>query len=144
MLNPIFSALARASSVVPTFEHSSLNDKNISLSVLKLASYVNNIQEASYTNIGVATDYDELVQLAFEYGILTEDENHNIQGESQLIDFIFIEFFSSRDFYTSLELIQEGNLEGKVLSLGAIANFLVFFVFCHDTATGIRATHDTF
>jgi len=43
--------------------------------------------------------------------------------------FIFIEFFSSRDFYTSLELIQEGNLEGKVLSLGAIANFLVFFVF---------------
>ena len=43
--------------------------------------------------------------------------------------FIFIEFFSSRDFYTSLDLIQEGSLEGKVLSLGAIANFFVFFIF---------------
>jgi len=69
---------------------SSLEDRDIPLTILKLAPYVNNIQEASYTNIGVATDYDELVQLAFEYGILTEDENHNIQGESQLIDFIFM------------------------------------------------------
>ncbi|GGK43655.1 MULTISPECIES: hypothetical protein [Flavobacteriaceae] len=42
---------------------------------------------------------------------------------------IFIEFFSTYDFYRSLELIQEGNLEGKVLSLGAIANFFVFFIF---------------
>lgn len=42
---------------------------------------------------------------------------------------IFIEFFSTCDFYRSLELIQEGNLEGKVLSLGAIANFFVFFIF---------------
>lgn len=43
--------------------------------------------------------------------------------------FIFIEFFSSYDFYTSLALIKEGNLEGKVLVLGAIANFFVFFIF---------------
>lgn len=43
--------------------------------------------------------------------------------------FIFIEFFSTVDFYRSLELIREGNLEGKVLVLGAIANFFVFFVF---------------
>lgn len=43
--------------------------------------------------------------------------------------FIFIEFFSKFDFYKSLELIKEGNLEGKVLVLGAIANFFVFFVF---------------
>ncbi len=43
--------------------------------------------------------------------------------------FIFIEFFSSFDFYKSLELIKEGNLEGRVLVLGAIANFFVFFVF---------------
>ena len=40
--------------------------------------------------------------------------------------FIFIEFFSTYDFYKSLELIKEGNLEGKVLVLGAIANFFVF------------------
>ncbi|OGS74229.1 MAG: hypothetical protein A3F91_04020 [Flavobacteria bacterium RIFCSPLOWO2_12_FULL_35_11] len=43
--------------------------------------------------------------------------------------FLFIEFFSTVDFYESLELIKEGNLEGKVLVLGAIANFFVFFVF---------------
>ena len=43
--------------------------------------------------------------------------------------FYFIEFFSSFDFYKSLELIQEGNLEGRVLVLGSIANFFVFFVF---------------
>ncbi|UMB60366.1 hypothetical protein MHL31_14945 [Lutibacter sp. A80] len=43
--------------------------------------------------------------------------------------FIFIEFFSKYDFYTSLDLIKEGNLEGKVLSLGAIANFFVFYIF---------------
>lgn len=43
--------------------------------------------------------------------------------------FLFIEFFSQYDFYTSLELIREGNLEGKVLVLGAISNFFVFFVF---------------
>ena len=43
--------------------------------------------------------------------------------------FLFIEFFSKYDFYKSLELIKEGNLEGKVLVLGAIANFFVFFVF---------------
>lgn len=43
--------------------------------------------------------------------------------------FIFIEFFSNYDFYKSLEFIKEGNLEGKVLVLGAVANFFVFFVF---------------
>jgi len=43
--------------------------------------------------------------------------------------FIFIEYFSNFDFYRSLELIKDGNLEGKVLVLGAIANFFVFFVF---------------
>ncbi|MBG7628971.1 MAG: hypothetical protein IZT56_00925 [Bacteroidetes bacterium] len=43
--------------------------------------------------------------------------------------FIFIEFFSKFDFTRSLELIKEGNLEGKILVLGAIANFFVFFTF---------------
>ena len=69
---------------------SSLNDKNIDLSVLKLSPYVDNIQEATYTDIGIATDYVELVEKAFEFGILTRDSNGHIQGESQLIDFIFM------------------------------------------------------
>jgi len=43
--------------------------------------------------------------------------------------FIFIEFFSKFDFYTSIELIKDGNLEGEVLVLGALANFFVFFTF---------------
>ena len=43
--------------------------------------------------------------------------------------FLFIEFFSTVDLYESLKLIKEGNLEGKVLVLGAVANFFVFFVF---------------
>ncbi|WP_298368239.1 hypothetical protein [uncultured Lutibacter sp.] len=43
--------------------------------------------------------------------------------------FIFIEFFSNYDFYTSIDLIIEGGLQGKVLVLGAIANFFVFFIF---------------
>ena len=43
--------------------------------------------------------------------------------------FLFIEFFSTVDFYESLKLIKEGNLEGKVLVLDAVANFFVFFVF---------------
>ena len=68
----------------------SLNDKNIDLSVLKLSSYVDKIQEANYTNIGIATDYNELVEKAFDFGILTRDNNGHIQGESQLIDFIFM------------------------------------------------------
>ena len=43
--------------------------------------------------------------------------------------FLFIEFFSPLDFEESLKRIKEGNLEGKILVLGAIANFFVFFVF---------------
>ncbi|MDO9595927.1 MAG: hypothetical protein Q7J19_13145 [Lutibacter sp.] len=43
--------------------------------------------------------------------------------------FLFIEFFSPLDFEESLVRIKEGNLEGKILVLGAIANFFVFFVF---------------
>jgi hypothetical protein len=43
--------------------------------------------------------------------------------------FIFIEFFSKFDFEQSIQFIKEGNLEGKVLVLGAVANFFVFFVF---------------
>lgn len=43
--------------------------------------------------------------------------------------FIFIEFFSKFDFEQSIQFIKEGNLEGKVIVLGAVANFFVFFVF---------------
>lgn len=43
--------------------------------------------------------------------------------------YLFIEYFSNKGFYETIELIVEGNLQGKVLVLGAIANFFVFFIF---------------
>lgn len=43
--------------------------------------------------------------------------------------FVFIEFFSNFDFNKSIALIKEGNLEARVLVLGSLANFFVFFVF---------------
>lgn len=43
--------------------------------------------------------------------------------------FLFIEFFSQFDFDKTIGLIKDGALEGKILVLGALANFFVFFVF---------------
>ncbi|MGV6845545.1 MAG: hypothetical protein ACWA42_05405 [Lutibacter sp.] len=43
--------------------------------------------------------------------------------------YLFVEFFSNKGFYETLHLIKAGNLQGKVLVIGAIANFFVFFVF---------------
>lgn len=43
--------------------------------------------------------------------------------------YLFIEYFSNKGFYETIQLIIEGNLQGKVLVLGAIANFFVFFIF---------------
>ncbi len=43
--------------------------------------------------------------------------------------YLFIEYFSNKGFYETISLIIQGNLQGKVLVLGAIANFFVFFIF---------------
>jgi Ca2+/Na+ antiporter len=43
--------------------------------------------------------------------------------------YLFVEYFSNKGFFETIKLIKEGNLEGKVLVLGAIANIFVFFVF---------------
>ncbi|MCF6181015.1 hypothetical protein [Lutibacter sp.] len=43
--------------------------------------------------------------------------------------YLFIEYFSNKGFYETIKLITEGNLESKVLVIGAIANFFVFFIF---------------
>ena len=43
--------------------------------------------------------------------------------------YIFVEYFSNHNFYDTLALIKADNLFGKVLVLGAIANFFVFFIF---------------
>ncbi|WP_339662096.1 hypothetical protein [uncultured Polaribacter sp.] len=43
--------------------------------------------------------------------------------------FLYVEYFSSQGFNESLKMIQVGNLEGKILSLAAIPNLFVFFIF---------------
>ena len=43
--------------------------------------------------------------------------------------FLYLEYFSKHGFYETIELIQKGKLYGKVLSLAAIPNLFVFFIF---------------
>lgn len=43
--------------------------------------------------------------------------------------FLYLEYFSKFGFYETLDLIKEGKLYGKVLSLAAIPNLFVFFIF---------------
>ncbi|QTD38825.1 hypothetical protein JL193_06090 [Polaribacter batillariae] len=43
--------------------------------------------------------------------------------------FLYLEYFSKYSFADTLQMIKEGNLYGKVLSLAAIPNLFVFFVF---------------
>lgn len=43
--------------------------------------------------------------------------------------FIYIEFFSKFDFQETLTVMKEQGLYGKVLTLAAIPNLFVFFVF---------------
>lgn len=43
--------------------------------------------------------------------------------------FLYLEYFSRFSFNTTLQMIKEGNLYGKILALAAIPNLFVFFVF---------------
>lgn len=43
--------------------------------------------------------------------------------------YLYIEYFSPVDFSKSLQLIEDGKLYGKILSIAAIPNLFVFFVF---------------
>lgn len=43
--------------------------------------------------------------------------------------FIYVEFFSEFNFQKTLQVIKEQELQGKVLTLAAIPNLFVFFVF---------------
>lgn len=43
--------------------------------------------------------------------------------------FLYLEYFSKYEFNETLEMIKQGELYGKVLSLAAIPNLFVFFVF---------------
>lgn len=43
--------------------------------------------------------------------------------------FLFLEFFSDQDFATTIDYVIKGKLQAKVLTLGALANFFVFFIF---------------
>jgi hypothetical protein len=43
--------------------------------------------------------------------------------------FLYLEYFSRYSFDVTLKMIIEGDLYGKVLSLAAIPNLFVFFIF---------------
>lgn len=43
--------------------------------------------------------------------------------------FLYLEYFSQYSFSDTIKMIKEGGLYGKVLSLAAIPNLFVFFVF---------------
>lgn len=43
--------------------------------------------------------------------------------------FLYLEYVSKYSFNDALQMIKEGNLYGKVLSLAAIPNLFVFFIF---------------
>ena len=43
--------------------------------------------------------------------------------------FLYLEYFSRYSFNETLEFIADGKLYGKVLSLAAIPNLFVFFIF---------------
>jgi Na+-driven multidrug efflux pump len=43
--------------------------------------------------------------------------------------FLYLEYFSKYNFNDTLKMIQEGDLYGKILSLAAIPNLFVFFIF---------------
>ena len=43
--------------------------------------------------------------------------------------YLYVELFSDHDFITTFEMIQDGDLYGKIITLGAVANVFVFFVY---------------
>jgi hypothetical protein len=43
--------------------------------------------------------------------------------------FVYVEFFSKFDFQETLHVMKEQQLYGKVLTLAAVPNLFVFFVF---------------
>ncbi|WP_299062404.1 hypothetical protein [uncultured Polaribacter sp.] len=43
--------------------------------------------------------------------------------------FVYLEYISRYGFYETIDLIIEGKLYGKVISLAAIPNLFVFFIF---------------
>jgi hypothetical protein len=43
--------------------------------------------------------------------------------------FLYLEYFSKFGFQETLRMIEDGDLYGKVLSIAAIPNLFVFFVF---------------
>jgi hypothetical protein len=43
--------------------------------------------------------------------------------------FLYLEYISRFGFYENIDLINEGKLYGKVLSLAAIPNLVVFFIY---------------
>ena len=43
--------------------------------------------------------------------------------------YLYVEYFSKTGFFETIKMIQEGDLYGKILSIGAIPNLFVFLIY---------------
>tara|TARA_B100000809_G_scaffold149298_1_gene146809 strand:- start:18824 stop:19111 length:288 start_codon:yes stop_codon:yes gene_type:complete len=43
--------------------------------------------------------------------------------------YLYVELFSKYDLVTTFEMVQDGDLYGQIITLGAVANIFVFFIF---------------
>jgi uncharacterized membrane protein len=43
--------------------------------------------------------------------------------------YLYVELFSKYDFVTTVEMIEDGDLYGQIITLGSVANLFVFFIY---------------
>lgn len=43
--------------------------------------------------------------------------------------YLYVELFFKYDLVTTFEMVQDGDLYGQIITLGAVANIFVFFIF---------------
>lgn len=43
--------------------------------------------------------------------------------------YLYVELFSKYDFVTTFEMVEDGDLYGQIITLGAVANIFVFFIY---------------
>ena len=67
---------------------STMDTAGIDKRVLQLAPFYNEIQESRHDNILLSTNWDSMVDKAFDIGILQIDKAGNIQGEETLVKFL--------------------------------------------------------
>jgi hypothetical protein len=50
---------------------------------------------------------------------------------------LYLELFSKYSYSQTFQMLEEGGMYGEVLSLGALSNLLVFFIYIKKRAKGV-------